>query len=245
LPAKNLVILDAIKDEAEKLVRRHQKYATELAAGLRRREKRSGFPQEKHIHLPAYWAADCGFNPYHVLGHARGIAYAIDKSLTSATYRPRPAVIYSIEKVDGTLRDVDVFQVADNAVSTLTYRRLIEKNSRHFSAHAYAYRHDLTIHDAVLHISSDFKSKSRIFIAEFDFRKFFGSISHDHIHRVLKDERFFITEREHRVIDAFLRAPSLRASEYTRDSSAQRERERGIPRGLLCPCSLPTLQLTR
>lgn len=87
----------------------------------------------------------------------------------------------------------------------------------------------MTIHDAVLHISSDFNSKSRIFIAEFDFRKFFDSISHDHIRRVLEDQRFFITDREHKVIDAFLRAPSLRPSEYTREWNE--ERQKGIPQG--------------
>jgi RNA-directed DNA polymerase len=226
---KASVILDAIQDVAQKLIRRHQKYASDLAASLRRKEKRSGVLQAKNIHLPEYWSADRGFNPYYVRAHSTGIAYAIDKALASGRYRPRPAVIYQVEKSDGTLRDVAVFQVADNAVSTLTFRRLIEKNARHLSAHAYAYRRDLTIHDAVLHISSDFNSKSRIFIAEFDFRKFFDSISHDHIHRVLQDERFFITDREHRVIDAFLAAPSLRPSEYARDS--QETRKRGIPQG--------------
>jgi RNA-directed DNA polymerase len=226
---KNSVIFDAIRDEAHKLIRRHQKYASELAAALRRREKRSGILQVKHIHLPEYWAVDTGFNPYHVGTHSAGIAYAVDKALASGRYRPRPAVLYQIEKTDKTLRDVAVFQVADNAVSTLTFRRLIEKNARHLSAHAYAYRYDLTIHDAVLHISSDLNLKSRIFIAEFDFRKFFDSISHDHINRILKNERFFITDRERRVIDAFLAAPTLRTSEYKRESDERRQR--GIPQG--------------
>ena len=72
-------------------------------------------------------------------------------------------------------------------------------------------------------------SKSRIFIAEFDFRKFFDSISHEHIRRVLKDQRFFITDREAKVIDVFLRAPSLPSSEYTREW--KEERQKGIPQG--------------
>lgn len=226
---KHSVIFDAVRDEAHKLIRRHQKYASDLAAAVRRREKRSGLLQAKHIHVPEYWSADRGFNPYYVRAHSAGIAYAIDKALASGRYHPRPAVIYQVRKPDGTLRDVAVFQVADSAVSTLTFRRLIEKNARHLSSHAYAYRRDLTIHDAVLHISSDFNLKSRIFIAEFDFRKFFDSISHDHIHRVLKDERFFITDREYRVVDAFLTAPALRASEYARDS--EETREKGIHQG--------------
>jgi RNA-directed DNA polymerase len=226
---KSSVLLDAIRGEAEKLIRRHQKYASDLAAALRRRERRSGRLQTKHVHLPDYWSADEGFNPYHVRAHSRGITYAIEKALTSGKYKPRPAATYEVEKADGTMRSVSVFQVADSAVSALTFRRLVEKNARHFSARAYAYRPDLTLHDAVLHISSDFKMRSRIFVAEFDFRKFFDSIAHDHIHRVLKDERFFITDRERRVIDAFLVAPSLRLSQYSRES--RQTRERGIHQG--------------
>jgi len=226
---RNAVIFSAIRDEAHKLIRRHQKYASNLAEALRRKERRSGIPQSKHIHRPEYWDADKGFDPYHVRAHAAGTAYAIDKALRTGCYRPLPAVFYSVGKADGTLRDVSIFQVADSAVSALTFRRLIEKNACHLSAKAYAYRPDLTIHDAVLHISSGFQSRSRIFIAEFDFRKFFESISHEHIRRVLKDERFFITDRERKVIDVFLRAPSLRVSEYVRDS--KKKREMGIPQG--------------
>lgn len=226
---KKSVILTAVRDEADKLIRRHQKYASNLAASLRRRERRSGIPQSKTLYSGEYWSADDGFNPYHVRSHAAGISYAIEKALSAGTYRPRPAVIYTIKKDDGSLRDTSVFQVADSAVSRLTFQRLIEKNARHLSSRAYAYRHDLTLHDAVLHISSDFSGKSRIFIAEFDFSKFFDSISHEHIRRVLKDQRFFITERENRVIDGFLRAPSLRLTDYT--TKTDQQRQKGVPQG--------------
>ncbi len=179
--------------------------------------------------MPGYWSADAGFNPFHVRSNFLGIGYAIEKALAAGQYRPRSAVVYSVVKKDGSLRDVAVFQVADNAVSKLTFQRLIEKNSRHLSSRAYAYRYDLTIHDAVLHIYSDLTSKSRIFIAEFDFSKFFDSISHDHIRRVLQDQRFFITDREHKVIDSFLKAPSVPLAEYTPEWRT--ERNEGIPQG--------------
>ena len=226
---RSSVIYDAIRAEGHKLICRHQKYASDLAANLRRREKRSGDPQEKHVHLPECWSVDAGFNPYHTYAHAAGIAHAIEKALSSGHYRPRPAIVYQVKKADATLRDVGVFQVADSAVSALTYRRLIEKNARHLSSRAYAYRSDLTLHDAVLHISSDFRLKSRIFVAEFDFRKYFDSISHDYIHRVLNDERFFITERERHVINAFLSAPALKPSDYITETD--QKRERGIHQG--------------
>jgi RNA-directed DNA polymerase len=225
----NSVIFSAVLAEADKLIRRHQKYLSDLAANIRRKERRSGLTIVKTMHAPGYWSLNNGFNPYHVKSHAAGIAYAIDKALASGQYRPRPAAKYSVPKGDGSLRDVSVFQVADNAVSNLTFDRLIEKNARHLSAHAYAYRHDLTVHDAVLHVYSDFQGKSRIFVAEFDFSKFFDSIAHEHIRRVLADQRFFVTEREHKVIDAFLSAPSLGTAEYTLATDEQREK--GIPQG--------------
>lgn len=226
---RNSVIFSAVREEAQKLIRRHQKYLSDLAANTRRKERRCGLPIAKTIHLPTYWSVDKGFNPYYVNAHAAGTSYAIDKALASGRYRPRPAAISSVPKGDGSLRDVSVFQVADNAVSKLAYSRLIEKNARHLSAHAYAYRRDLTVHDAVLHVYSDFQGKSRVFVAEFDFSKFFDSISHEHVRRVLRDQRFFVTERENKVIDAFLRAPSLKTAEYSR--SSETERDRGIPQG--------------
>ena len=158
-----------MREEALKLIRRHQKYLSDLAANIRRKERRSGLTIVKIMHMPGYWSASKGFNPYYVKSRALGIAYAINKALASGQYRPRPAAKYFVPKGDGGLREVSVFQVADNAVSNLTFSRLIEKNARHLSAHAYAYRRDLTVHDAVLHVYSDFQGKSRIFVAEFDF----------------------------------------------------------------------------
>jgi hypothetical protein len=225
----NRVIYEAVIAEASKLVRRHQKYAPDLASNLRRIERRSGQSRPKEIRFPQYWSADAGFNPYHVRSEAAGISYAISKALDGNHYKPRPAVIYSVPKDDGGQRPVSVFQVADNAISRLAFERLIEKNARHFSARSYAYRKDLSIHDAVLHISSDFHRKSRLFIAEFDFRTFFDSISHDHIDRVLHDRRFFITNREHLTIHAFLKAPALPLGSYCRDSTETRQK--GVPQG--------------
>ncbi len=226
---KDGVILSAVRGEAQKLIRRHQKYLSDLASNIRRKERRSGLSISKTMYTPNYWSADTGFNPYYVKSRAPGIAYAIDKALASGQYKPRPAAKYFVPKNDGGQREVSVFQIADNAVSNLTFTRLIEKNARHLSAHAYAYRRDLTVHDAVLHIYSDFQGKSRIFVAEFDFSKFFDSIAHDHIHRVLTNRRFFITERERKVINAFLRAPSLDSRSYSRETN--QEREKGVPQG--------------
>src|SRR5579863_7862080 len=157
----------AIRSEAEKLIRRHEMYATNLARECRRRELRSGLPQTKNLLVPEYWSIANGFDPYYVRSHVRAIAKSMERKLSDQIYTPYPAFLYTIPKNDGTLRQVSVFQVADSALSRLTFQRLMEKNSRHFSASAYAYRRDRTIHDAILHIASDLGSKSRLYLAEF------------------------------------------------------------------------------
>ncbi len=225
----NNVIRDSIFDEAQKLVKRHQKYASNLASSLRRKEKRSGVLPAKDIKFPPYWKAHSGFNPYHVRAHADTIAYALDKALNSKTYKPRPAVEHEVPKKDGGLRKVSVFPVADNALSRLTFHRLMAKNARHLSANAYAYRDDLGVHDAILHISSDLHGRNRTFIAEFDFSKYFDSISHDHIWRVLRDRRFFVTERERKIIEAFLTSPLLKLGQY--DIDTVESRTKGVHQG--------------
>jgi RNA-directed DNA polymerase len=106
----------------------------------------------------------------------------------------------------------------------------MQKNARHFSASAYAYRGDLSIHDAILHIASDLKQRNRLYLAEFDFAKFFDSISHGHIMMMLEDRRFFVTLREKFIIEKFLQTPVLGAYEYI--GPQKREvRDKGIPQG--------------
>ena len=219
---------NAIRREAEKLIRKREVYLTNLAREARRRELRSGLPQTKYVQTPVYWNLSPGFNPYYVRRHAAAIGRSMERSLAAGTYKPRPAFQYSVPKLGGGERHVSVFQVADSALSRLTFIRLMEKNARHLSASAYAYRRDLSVHDAILHIASDLTRRNRLYLAEFDFAKYFDSISHEHLLTVLSDRRFFITTREVQIIKGFLETPSLSAVEY---SQTPKQRERGIPQG--------------
>jgi RNA-directed DNA polymerase len=217
----------AIRAEAAKIIRRHEIYMTNLARDLHRRESRSGLPQKKVIQIPSYWSVDRGFDPYYVRRHAKAIARTMERKLADRSYQPRPAYKYSVPKGGGT-RDISVFQIADSALSFLTFKRLMAKNSRHFSASAYAYRADLSVHDAILHIGSELRTRNRVYLAEFDFTKFFESISHEHLLRMLDDRRFFVTQRERFVIRTFLSTPSLSAEKY---KDAFEPRTNGIPQG--------------
>ena len=147
-------IEDCIHQEATKLIKRHEAYASRLARDLDRIERRTGDARIKTVQRPSYWSIDRGFDPYYVRSHSSAIARSIEKSLAARDYSPRPAFQYEVPKQDGSKRKVSVFQVADSALSTLTFRRLMAKNARHLSSSAYAYRGDLSIHDAVKHVAA-------------------------------------------------------------------------------------------
>lgn len=92
-------IEEAIRKEAEKLVKRHETYASNLAAEFRRKFARSGLSSKKQVLTPDYWAIDRGFNPYYVRAHARAIAKSIERSLELNQYQPRPAFEYTVSMV--------------------------------------------------------------------------------------------------------------------------------------------------
>jgi len=127
------------------------------------------------------------------------------------------------------MRSVSVFQVADNAVSRLAFDRLLNKNASLLSSRCFAYRRDITLHDAIAHIASEFQRGRRLYVAEFDFSKFFESISHDHIRHILRDRRFYVTQQESRIIDSFLEARALPKESYL--SSSEASPRRGIHLG--------------
>nr|WP_232296450.1 reverse transcriptase domain-containing protein [Plesiocystis pacifica] len=191
--------------------------------------RRSGRPVAKEVLTPDYWTIDPGFSPYAARKRARRIAYAIDKSLRSGSYTPRPSIAYQVPKADGTLRTVSVFQVADNAVSRVTFRTLIRKNASRFSSRCYAYRPDITIHDAIHYLSRSLRHSAKVFVAEFDFSKFFDHLSHEYIVSILNSGQFILTKREREILLAFLQTPTLRVDNYV--SSTSETRGCGIPQG--------------
>ena len=221
----------AIYKEAQKLVVRHQSYAHQLSESLKRRQVRSGtpLPTNKEIKFPEYWACDQGFNPYHVRKHCDPIARAIKKSLGNYSYAPRAAVIHEVPKAGGGVRQLSVFQVADQAISRMIFDQLMAKNSSRLNPKCYAYRKDKTVHDAILNIAYDLRGSQRVYLAEYDFREFFSSICHSQVKRILSDRHFYVTNREMNIVMRFLEAPRLPTKSY--DGSSSQSSTRGIPLG--------------
>jgi hypothetical protein len=78
-------------------------------------------------------------------------------------------------------------------------------------------------------VSRELRHQPRVFIAEYDFSKFFDNISHDYLFKILKDQRFLLTSVETAVIETFLRTRALPAMDYQDEGNLFRER--GIPQG--------------
>lgn len=220
-----------IANECEKHIRRHCVYLRELDEEIERKTKRIGTTVAKNVKRPKYWALDDRFNPFkmRIPKKLDLYSYTLVKKIKQNAYTPARAVQHHISKEDGSQREVNVFQIPDAAISRLVYKSLLHKNLNRLSAYAYAYREDKGPHDAVHDIFSEWKNLDRIYVAEFDFRKFFDSISHEYLWNVLDKHGFLYTPEERLVLEAFLTSESAPLEKYT--NPEVKKRTQGIPQG--------------
>ncbi len=227
--ARIMRIQDEILREAQRLIARHETKGRLLAEENVRRDRRTTSPiQPLKLERPSQWSIDDGFNPYLTRARASRVAHSIRKRLEEREYEPRNPILLRIPKADGSEREVSVYQVADGAVSKMLFEGLLKKNLPIISARAYAYRKDVSAQNAIQYVKSEFAASNRLFIAEYDFQKYFDMIQHDHIHKVLKDH-FLMTEIERSAIEGFLRVPAHDQERYGTQSVAARDC--GIPQG--------------
>ncbi|WP_407217456.1 reverse transcriptase domain-containing protein [Enterobacter hormaechei] len=204
-----------IEKEAEKLALRHHSYHNSLHVENERKRQRSTSPSNlKVVAKPPHWSKDKKFDPFYVKKHAKTIAYSIAKKIKSQTYEPFEPAKNNVAKPSGGYREVAIYQIPDAAVSTFFYHRLLSKNKHRFSSFSYAYRDDRNVHFAIQDISVELSQSSRLFVAEFDFSKFFDAISHQYLFEQFEKNGFFISQEERSVIKAFLKG-----------------RDKGIPQG--------------
>lgn len=235
----------AIRLEALKRIRRHEDFAARVHDENQRRTRRvlPGSPIEpSKLFRPDEWQVARGFNPYLVRSSAARIGHSVREAVRAGKYAPRSPVLRRIPKAGGH-RDISLFQIADNAVSRLVYLRLLQKNRPLLSARSYAYRSDLTTHDSLQFIDREWRGSGRIFIAEYDFTKYFDTIDQDHIRRTLKDERFLVTDSELAVIEAFL-GSTLPVLAGSYDELSGERRTQGIPQGTSISLFLANVALT-
>lgn len=198
------IIENAILAEAKKHAKRHQEYHNYLDTLHKRKQRRFLPVPAKQVIVPPHWQEDDKFNPYYVIKHSSQIARSITRKIQDGTYKPNPPFEQKISKKGGGERTVCVYQIPDAAISNYLYKQLLAKNKHRFSSFSYAYRDDRNVHFAIQDIVVDLKNYPRIFISEFDFSDFFGSISHQFLFQQFQENGFFITNEEQKIIKGFL-----------------------------------------
>ena len=216
--------------QSSKLIRRFERYAREQREEDRRREKRDGKPRHAEIIRPAYWVADPAFDPYSVRRRADKISRSVRRALRLDVYRPFNPILYEVPKTDGTMRPVSIFPLVETTLATRVFRSLAEKNAVLMSGNSYAYRVDRSPHDAVQRMSIEFASPKRIYVAEYDFSKYFETLSHDAIFELAERKGVLWTSFEREVIRKFLQTRPQNHLTYERFTSNP-HRSVGIPQG--------------
>jgi hypothetical protein len=197
-------LIKIIGEESRKLSLRQHAYHNALELEHLRKKKRVVNARSKHLKTPAYWGVEKKFNPFYVHKHRKQIAHSIAKQIANGTYSPKQPKEMDIPKISGGSRKVTVYQIPDAAVSTLIFQQLLRKNRHRFSSFSYAYRNDRNVQFAIQDIAIELQQVSRIFVAEFDFSKFFDSIDHEYLFAQFNQNGFFISEQEDKIIRAFL-----------------------------------------
>lgn len=222
---------EEINSAAKRIIREHETYKKGIADENRRRNRRSvGKPRNLVVQQPSSWSMDVGFNPYIVRSRRKSIAHSITAKLKRGEYEPRRAASFEVPKLTGRPRIVSTFEIADEVISNRIMRSLIRKNLSKFSSRAYAYRSDLTPHDAIQFMQMEFQSEHRLFVADYDFSKFFERVSHEHVLGVMERLRIVRTPLEERIIQNFLTSPAPYADLTEKNMPAPRSSV-GMPQG--------------
>ncbi|WP_068475053.1 reverse transcriptase domain-containing protein [Saccharicrinis aurantiacus] len=198
-------ILHEIKKEAEEKAIAHQTYHNYLHLNYLRNCRRVKDAPPKEIKVPEEWSVDKKFNPFYVLKHKDKIAKSIALKLLNKTYEPNKPFVKEIPKKGGGKRTINIYQIPDSAVSDRFYYNLLSKNKHRFSSLSYAYRNDRNIHFGIQDIAHELTSTPRIYVAEFDFSDFFGSINHEYLFKQLEQNSFLVSDLEMHVIQSFLK----------------------------------------
>ncbi|WP_027317961.1 reverse transcriptase domain-containing protein [Bacteroides graminisolvens] len=200
---EKIILQDILKEAKEKAESFHL-YHNHLELSYKRNRRRIQDAPRKKIYIPEEWNGDSKHNPFYVIKRRKQIAKSISKSILTHSYKPNPPYLKNIPKKGGGSRKIRVYQIPDAAVSDRFYHNLLSKNKHRFSSLSYAYRNDRNIHFAIQDIAHELTNVSRIFVAEFDFSDFFGSINHDFLFKQFEENAFLISELDKYIIHAFI-----------------------------------------
>lgn len=236
------IIPEDIFTSAQKRVRIHERYMARGIEEQRRRNRRTASDLPDYsIVSPPEWDWNPDFNPYVVRRRASQIAHAISPKIMSGAYETRPPALHRVAKKDGSYRDASCFSIPDEAVSRKLYRSLISKNTALFSGNSFAYRPNLVSFDAIQHIRSRWNQENRIYVGEFDFRRYFDNISHPYLLDLFNTLGVYRTTQEDHLIRQFLQS-RLPTDPLSQNPGAIRKK--GIPQGTTISLFLANVALT-
>jgi len=219
-----------LEKECDKLISRHEALIRRNKLDQLHFEKRTGKPAgPQSSYRPEYWDFHHHFDPYYVRSRLDSIAHGVATSIRNDKYEVTPAFCFSIQKPGGGKRGVTIFTLPDSAVAHYLYRELLRRNGHRLSSYCFAYRPDRTSHFAVEHLFKAIQLRKRFFVLEYDFAKYFDTISHKYLKELLKQE-LKVSPREQRLTAAFLgfrRASGLEAFR----KKAFEPNKRGIAQG--------------
>jgi len=216
---------------AKHKIQKHERHLKKVFDENRRRQRRStGSPDLLPKSRPDLWGLGDEFDPYHVRQRVKPIAFAIEKALSDGSYQPRRPGGFTLQKNDGSERIVTVFPIADEVVSRRLYASIMAKNRPRLSPRSYAYRDDLGVYDALTYMQTEWLGEQRVFVAQYDFKDYFGSLSHEHIWKTVNSMKLAVTRRERHLLESFLRAPRPFTTARQRATAAEKS-VRGIHQG--------------
>ncbi|WP_339109915.1 reverse transcriptase domain-containing protein [Thioclava sp. GXIMD4216] len=220
------LLKEKIELEARRRLKKWRKEAKDRKKRYERFQKKTGM-QGPFLPLaePALWGQFNQFNPFYCIKKSKYLARVIVRKVREGTYKPQSSVRHEIPKPNGSVRLVDAFGIPDAALCTYLSSALRERNDRIFSAYSYAYRPGVKPIDAIARLAIFIKSE-KVFASNYDFKDYFGSVSHDYIHKeVLNSRKFKITNFEKTVISALL------THEFITKSGEKKARSLGFPQG--------------
>lgn len=218
-----------IVHQARKLLRRHRSSLGKISKYRDRFKKRTGNdPLVSREKEPSIWKVHPHFNPIYCIKHSKYLSKVIWKKLQNGSYEPIPAIEYQIPKPNGDKRQIMVFSIPDGAVSALFHRQITNRNANIFSSNNYSYRFDRNVFDAIINMKSALNAETT-FVIQYDFKKYFDSICHEYLRKLVNGNIFLLSKVEKTIIDAFIKHKYATRAEYLKKS--YHHRALGVPQG--------------
>lgn len=183
---------------AKRVIAKENQRAFKYEEYMDKIEKRTGVSPQRPAPTSAYHT-DRHFDPVYCLRHSKFIARIIWRKCVKESYEPHAARLYRIPKADGNFREIMHFSIPDTALANLVNKKVVRRNIRKQSGNSFAYRPDRDAFDALLKIKSAIKGHKN-FLVQIDFEKYFDSITHSLIQKVILDKKIFTSTSVERII---------------------------------------------